>query len=216
MPDNVKYFAGGSDEALFTPHPSASIVYTPLQTLAAATAVASSPHLTPLRLTFHHRLSLLNLWVLASWSQTLRYIFFLFEIWVYHLVQIIENLKIIVVRNCLAVLPKHYMCLIPLQNIVFSALNMGLWTYLRYLIFCRFGLWFLSFGFFIFSKLISRVWVLISVFFRARFFIFFGLISLFSLCASEPKSPDGLTYSTDDPNIQSAMGPIFVHPIQLG
>ena len=119
-------------------------------------------------------------------------------------------------RNCLAVLPKHYMCLIPLQNIVFSALNMGLWTYLRYLIFCRFRLWFLSFGFFIFSKLISRVWVLISVFFRARFFIFFGLISLFSLCASEPKSPDSLTYSTDDLNIQSATGPIFVHPIQLG
>ena len=62
-------------------------------------------------------------------------------------------------RNCLAVLPKRYMCLIPLQNIVFSALDMGLWTYLRYLIFCRFGWWFLSFGFFIFSKLISRVWV---------------------------------------------------------
>ena len=45
----------------------------------------------------------------------------------------------------------------------------GLWTHFCYLIFCRFRLWFLYFGFLIFSKLTSRAWVLISMFFRAGF-----------------------------------------------
>ena len=55
----------------------------------------------------------------------------------------------------------------------------GLRTHFCYLIFCRFGLWFLYFGFLIFSKLTSCAWVLISMFFRAGFYVILEFVLIF-------------------------------------
>ena len=68
-----------------------------------------------------------------SWVYFLHFssIFFSILRWVFHLVQFIENLKIIVVRNCLVVLPQSCMCLIPLRNIVSSVVTLSsLYTFL--------------------------------------------------------------------------------------
>ena len=79
------------------------------------TTLTASSHFPPwVKPSYALGLNFLVSRLLGIFSSFFIYLFLYFEIWVFHLVQFIENLKIIVLRNCLAVLPQSCMCLIPL------------------------------------------------------------------------------------------------------
>ena len=102
-------------------------------------------------------------------------------------------------------------------SLFFNLIDLGFVDLFVLFDFSRFGMWFLSFGFFIYLYVLwvdfSWAWVLVFVFFKFRFWFLYVLFVVVLQTRNYPTAP---TSSTNNPDIQLVVGPFSFHPIQLG